>query len=179
MNEMERMLQFFLVNGRMEKQILRLKSLYMKELGLRGADLPVLFCLAAHPEGCRMDALSRATGADKSQISRSVASCMRADLVVREEGRAYKNRYALTEAGRRICEKLSGEAARIFEKAHARLEEPQWKAYYSFMNQLTETIEEEVSCKEGQAVPAPAETGESGPAAPGEERAPVGGRKTK
>lgn len=161
MNEMERILQFFLVSGRMEKQILRLKSLYMKELGLKGADLPVLFCLAAHPEGLRMDAISRATGADKSQISRSVASCLRADLVVREEGRAYKNRYALTSAGRDVCEALSQEAGRIFEKAHTRLEEEQWNAYYSFMNQLTETIEEEVSRKEEHAGRRPEKTGET------------------
>lgn len=145
MNDVNRILMFFLSTGRLEKQVVRLKSLYMKELGLKGADLPVLLCLVSHEDGIRMDEICRLTELDKSQVSRTLISCMNAGLICREEGRAYKRRYSLSPKGREACQILSEEAEKILEKAHENLDDECWLAFYGFMDRLSDSVDDMIA----------------------------------
>lgn len=145
MNEINRILLFFLITGRLEKQIVRLKSLYMKQLGLKGADLPVLLCLSLEKAGLRMEEICRLTALDKSQVSRSLTSCMNAGLIVSEEGRAYKKKYFLSQDGVEVCRILSQEAGEILKKSHADLDDESWMAFYGFMDILSDSLDKMIT----------------------------------
>lgn len=153
MNEMERMMSFFLACGRMERQIQKLKSLYMKEFALRGAELPVLLALASSREGLRMDAVCDQVGSDKSQISRSLKNLMEADLVEREYACGYKGRYRLSPSGWRAVGKLAASASGIFERAHDSIDEPSWQQFYGFINRLTAYMDDEIMQMERRSMP--------------------------
>lgn len=145
MNDVNRILLFFLYTGRLEKQVVRLKSLYMKELGLKGSDLSVLLFLATHPGGLRMEELCALTAVDKSQVSRALLGCRKAGLVCKEDGRAYKNRYFLSRQGEEICRVLSREAEGILQNTHQELDDASWQAFYQFMDQLSGSVEDMIT----------------------------------
>lgn len=149
MNEMERILNFFLVTGRMERQVQKLKTLYMQDYHLHGSDLPVLFALASqHEDGCRMDELGKMIGADKSQISRSIKKLTEAGLIVKDKDSGYKGRYYLNEKGSKTSMALVKGASQIFHHAHTELTSDQWDEFYGFIDTLTQCMDEEIHDKE-------------------------------
>ncbi len=148
MEQTDKLLKFFLVTGRMEKQITKIKSLYMKDLGLNGSDLPVLFALLSNAEGCRQDQLCQVTGSDKAQISRSLGRLSDASLIEKEPGSLYKSRYRLTVQGKAAAGELAKKAVHIFDQAHEVLKDEEWDGFYNFLMSLNEQVDTMIRHKE-------------------------------
>lgn len=150
MEQTEKIMKFFLVTGKMEKQIAKLKSLYMKKFGLNGSDLPILFVLMTEPEGCRQDRLSAMTGSDKAQISRSISRLMDKGMISKEDSSLYKSRYSLTEKGRKAADDLAAIASQVFDEAHSVLDDEQWEGFYDFLERLNSQIARMIEIQETQ-----------------------------
>lgn len=150
METTDRILDFFLALGRLEKSITQLRSLYMKEAGLKGADLPVLFALMSKPEGCRPDQLRKMTGTDKAQISRTLKALGEHGLVRKVGSGVYKSSFILNEKGKELADRLSKDAVSIFEHAHTVLDDEQWQWFYDFCDRLSSQMDLEIENIKGQ-----------------------------
>lgn len=154
MDKTERFLKFFLVLGRLEKKIAHLKSLYMKEAGLNGSDLPILLALADNPDGLRQEQLREITDTDKAQISRTLRGLSQKDMVFKEAGSPYKSKYFLSEQGKEITASLRKDSEVIFESVHMRLGDESWAEFYAFADRLAEQMDREIEKKKETAVQA-------------------------
>lgn len=150
MEHTERILKFFIAVSTMEKQISRLRSMYMHEVGLNGAEMSVLIVLYSHPDGLRLDELVKATRTDKSQISRSQARLGRLGWIEKEDGVAYKARYRLSAKGCVLMEELAKKAEEVFDTMHTRMDEKQFEDFYVFAHHISNAIEELMVSKKEQ-----------------------------
>lgn len=150
MNHTERIFEFLLAVNTLEKQMNRLRSVYMEEIGLNGAELLPLLLLYSHPEGLRPDEFVHLTRTDKAQISRSLKNLSRTGWIEKEAPGVYRARYKLTSKGCALMEHVAEQSAGVFKKAHSAVGDEEWNAFYDFAQALSEEIEEMVSARKAR-----------------------------
>ena len=151
MEQTEKIMKFFMITGKMEKQVTKLKSLYMKEFDLNGSDLPILLALQTCNEGLRQDEFCKMAGSDKAQISRSLSRLMNHGLIEKDNSTLYKSKYTLSSVGIKTAEYLSEQSVHIFDAAHSILDNDQWDGFYSFLESLNVQIEHMINQKESES----------------------------
>lgn len=72
--EQERFEDFVGVISALSKEIQRIKMVEASKLGIKGADVMLLYQLARHPQGLTSAELSRRCGVTRAAVSRSLAS---------------------------------------------------------------------------------------------------------
>lgn len=157
MSHTDKILQFFNAVGALEKQMNRIRLLYMQQEGLRGSDLNVLIALYSSEEGLNPEGLIQITRTDKAQISRALRELCAGGWIEKEDTSQYRARYRLSPKGKERMEYLARECEHIFEGAHACIQMEQWEAFYQFSNQLSARLEEMIQEKK-QALNAHADT---------------------
>ena len=87
------------------KSIQRIKNMEMTEFDLRGTHVMCLFFLHHNPDGLTATELCQRCSEDKAAISRTVATLLRKGYVT-SQGKRYRARLKLTDAGREIALKM-------------------------------------------------------------------------
>lgn len=80
--EQERFEDFVGVISALSKEIQRIKMVEAAKLGIKGADVMLLFQLARHPQGLTSAELARRCGVTRAAVSRSLASLEDGGFVV-------------------------------------------------------------------------------------------------
>lgn len=106
---MEHFERFYTAFIEMNRAMLRVRELELRRLDLHPTHAVCLYYLLSHPEGVYASEMSALTKEDKAAISRALADLAARGMVVSEKAegrRAYRNRWYLTEEGRRTAERL-------------------------------------------------------------------------
>lgn len=91
------------------KYITKIKSHYMKSLGLKAAHVMCLLYIGLHEEGLTPVELSALCAEDKAAVSKNLAALKSMDLVAAADDsgdKVYRVKYKLTEKGAAIYEEL-------------------------------------------------------------------------
>lgn len=105
--EQERFEDFVGIIGAISKEIQRIKAHEASKLGLKGADVMLLYQLMREPAGLTSAELARRSGVTRAAISRYVAGLEERGFVrIEEDERSgrYRARLTLTEQGVRVME---------------------------------------------------------------------------
>lgn len=105
----ERFESFSLIISQIQKNILRLKSLEMREFGLQGPDVMCLFYLSRHEKGLTAAELCRHMSVDKAAISRVLAALAEGGYIQytsQPDSRRYRTRALLTDQGAVVAEQV-------------------------------------------------------------------------
>lgn len=91
-----------------QKYILKIKSHYMREFGLKAAHVPCLHLLNRYPDGLTPTRICELCKEDKASVSKALAALCAKGYVQAtvEGGKKYKARYSLTKAGREISRRV-------------------------------------------------------------------------
>ena len=90
------------------KYILKIKSYYMSEFGLKAAHVTCLHALSRSADGYTPTEICELTGEDKASISKALAALTEKGYVQNERDgiRKYKAKYFLTDGGRDISRRI-------------------------------------------------------------------------
>ena len=108
--ELNRFETFVITVSELNRQLNRIKNREMQRFGLRAAHVMPLYYLGMNPRGLTCAELTALCREDKAAISRTLAQLSEKELVSRdvpEDKRAYRSRYHLTDAGRRLVDEIN------------------------------------------------------------------------
>ena len=120
MMEQERFEDFVVLIGAISKEIQRIKAAEAAKLGLKGADIMLLYQLHREPEGLTSAELARRAGVTRAAISRYTAGLEERGfirMVEDERSGRYRARLYLTEQGVRAMDEAVNTIARVVAQA--------------------------------------------------------------
>lgn len=124
------------------RDIQKIKTFEMKDLGLRGSHVSVLAVLHDHPAVTeRM--ISDYSGLDKAAVSRTISFLEKNGLVAGEQEsnqRRYADRLSLTTAGEEAAASMNGKIDRIVSEASADMSDIEREAFYTRLKDITAKI---------------------------------------
>ena len=134
---------FFPAILQLAKTVQHLKSRKMSEYGLKGTNaLCLCHILDSKDEGLTATELARVCDIDKAQVSRCMAELVEKNYIYRHdvEGRRYKQKYRLTEAGRVVAEDIDNTAKRVQKTLRKGLGAEDLDHFYRTLNKICENF---------------------------------------
>lgn len=124
------------------KMIQVLKSYKMGQYGLKGTTCSCLCQLLASEDGLTAGELSERCSIDKAQVSRCTADLISCGFIYRNdcEGRRYRQKYVLTDAGRTAALDISNTTRQIQSQAEKGVSEDELDAFYRVLAQMCDNL---------------------------------------
>ena len=107
--ELDRFETFVITVSELNRQLNRIKNREMQRFGLRASHVMPLYYLGVNEQGLTCSELVSLCREDKAAISRNLAQLSERELVsrdLREDKRAYRARFHLTEAGKQLVSEI-------------------------------------------------------------------------
>ena len=129
--------------GQVIKSMQCLKSKKMAQYGLKGTTCRCLCQILESDAGLTAGELAALGEIDKAQVSRCVGELTEKGFVYREElaGRCYKQKYRLTELGKRAAQDITETAQYVQEVVREGISEKDIEAFYRVLDQLCGNLE--------------------------------------
>lgn len=131
---LERFVAFSLLNEESSKSLQRIKSAYMRTLGLHSGDAMLLAVLSEHEEGLSAAALSRACKLDRAAISRALPALLAEGVIAYADGHAQKRNYRscliLTDKGKEQVKKIQVFTADTVRRTSEDIESEELATFY-------------------------------------------------
>ncbi len=125
------------------RSLQRIKNLEMKELGLKGKQVQVMYYLYRHSEGCSLSQLSKLCGEDKGAISRTVKELYSLKYLSTEgDNGKYKNPIKLTILGREIGEIIADKIEILLNKGSMGIKKEDREDFYSNLEIISKNLQE-------------------------------------
>lgn len=132
--ERERFEDFVGLVSALSKEIQRIKMSEAAKLGIKGADVMLLFQLARHPEGLTGAELARCSGVTRAAVSRALAGLEETGFVEVKSGSdagRYRASVVLTPRGARAMESATQTIDRVVAEAGSAVGESERTAMYA------------------------------------------------
>ena len=127
----DRFLRFSTLLNETQKSLARLKFLQMETYGLGSAHTVCIRILQNNPNGVTKSELTKLCCVDKAQISRVVGDLLEKKYVsVSTPERNYRQKYALTEDGRRVADEIAQKTLEINQFVSQNIPEEQIDSFY-------------------------------------------------
>ena len=142
---LERFETFLLAISQIQKNILRLKSLEMREFGLKGPHVMCLFCLARHVDGLTAAQLCRHLSVDRAAISRVLASLESGGFIRyadAPDGRRYRAPVLLTDLGRDVAGHIDGRIEAIVARIGGDIPVGDRESLYRSLRTISHNLDE-------------------------------------
>ena len=141
--EQDRFLLFSSLLNEAQKSIARLKHIKMELYGLGSAHTVCLRILQDHPDGVTKSDLAKLCCVDKAQISRVIADLSQKEYVsVSTPERNYRQKYTLTDQGRRVAEEMTQIILDINRFVSEDIPQEQLDIFYATFNRICEKLNE-------------------------------------
>lgn len=127
------------------KDILRIKTAFMEQYGLRGSSVNCFFYLSREKEGLTLTELSNLCGEDKAATSRIVNELIEKGYLVQNDspkGSKYRAILKLTEKGFAVAKSVDGEINAVFKACG--LEEENRDEFYQMINAIADSLHDYV-----------------------------------
>ncbi len=126
------------------KSVQSIKMQKMAEYDLKGTNAVCLCRIFESGGGLTATELSSLCGIDKAQVSRCMAELTEKDFAFRDDakGRRYKQKYRLTEAGKRAAQDVCGCVKRIEDAVNKNLTAEQLDNFYKTLETLCDNLSE-------------------------------------
>lgn len=121
------------------KYIIKIKSCEMSEYGLKGSNVMCLFFLGKHRKGLTATELCEICMEDKAWVSKSLAVLKEKGYVCHEE-KKYKAKYFMTDAGKKVFDKISVIINDVVEKSGSGLTEEERKTFYTALDKIVANL---------------------------------------
>ena len=128
---------------RLAKQLHEMKNKKLAEHDIKVTNARCLCRIAASgEEGVSATQLSHVCGIDKAQISRCMLELIQKQYVYRgeEEGKCYKQKYHLTEAGKKITDDLMASACEMHRVLGEGISDEELSAFYQTLERICENF---------------------------------------
>ena len=124
-------------------QVQVLKAMALEDFGIRGSNANCLFFLNQNREGLTVSELSGLCGQDKAAISRSLSELEDAGMVrvLLENGKRYRARFILTEAGLKVARKLWNAIEACVVAGGELLTEEERAVFYTCLKKIQNSLE--------------------------------------
>ncbi len=124
------------------KMLQLLKSQKMGQYDLKGTTCLCLCRLLASEDGLTAGELSERCGIDKAQVSRCTADLTAGGFVYRndKEGRRYRQKYVLTDAGRAAALDISRTTMQIQAKAEQGIDTEELDTFYRVLLRMCDNL---------------------------------------
>ena len=137
----DRFIKFSALLNSAEKSISRMKHKRMGIYGLDNAHTLCVCVLSEAEEGLTKTELANLCGVDKAQISRVVTALQRKNFVETEPGnRAYKQKYTLTEEGKKVSAEISALILEINSYVSDNIPKEHIDNFYSTFSTICENL---------------------------------------
>ena len=146
---LDRFETFVISINELSRQLNRIKNREMQRFGLRAGHVMPLYYLGMNEQGLTCSELVTLCREDKAAISRTLAQLSDKGFVsrdVREDKRAYRARYHLTEAGRSLVDEINACIERALFSGGSGLTDKKRADFYNslaiILNNLSSYLEE-------------------------------------
>lgn len=137
---MEKIFENFTVTVlKLNKLVNKIKTLEMKEYGLKGIHVMCIYYLSEHPDGLTSADLVKLTYEDKAAISRGLA-LLRKGGYVNYDPDSYNARIHLTQAGKALAEGIAEKSERAVNAGSAVISEEERKKFYKTLNVIADNL---------------------------------------
>lgn len=127
-----------------QKNILKIKSIEMKEFGLKGPHVMCLFYLGRYDKGLTAARLCRLISVDKAAVSRVLSELQHKGYVFYPDsgqGKRYRSNAVLTDEGKQIAEKVKNIISGIVEKIGADINDEEREVMYGSLQKILNNLE--------------------------------------
>lgn len=131
-----------------QKNILKIKSIEMRELGLKGPHVMCLFYLDRYEEGLTAAKLCRLISVDKAAVSRVLSELGQKGYIYYPEsihGKRYRVNAVLTDEGKQAAKRVNEIICGVVEKAGAGLDDGERAAMYESLQKVSDNLEQMVT----------------------------------
>lgn len=135
----------------LNRAIQKIKSLEMREIGLKGTYTMCLYYLGKHPDGLTSSELSSLCHEDKAAISRSIAELEALSLIRSAGGsgkREYRAKLFLTEKGKTTACYINGKISEFLAIGGTGLTEEERKQFYSCLHIIAHNLKHYLDTEE-------------------------------
>lgn len=141
---MDRFERFVNMISLIQKNILKIKSIEMKEFGLKGPHVMCLFYLGRYGEGLTAAELCRLISVDKAAVSRVLSELQQKGYIFypdSRQGKKYRSNAVLTAEGVQLAEEVNKIIYGIVEKIGADISEGDRSIMYSSLQKILHNLE--------------------------------------
>lgn len=125
------------------KYIIKIKSHEMTEYGLKASNVTCLFFLGKHPDGLMATELCDLCMEDKAAVSKSLAVLKEKGYVSQTaDGKKYRQKYYITESGKKIFDEISIVIENVVEKVGAGLTDEERCVFYKALGKIVTNLGE-------------------------------------
>ena len=125
------------------KSIIKIKSHEMTEYGLKASNVTCLFYLGKHEEGLTATELCEKCMEDKAAVSKSLAVLKERGYVMhQDDGKKYKLKYFITDAGKRVYEEISLIIADVVGRVGEGLTDEERNIFYKALGTIVKNLNE-------------------------------------
>ena len=129
--------------------IQKIKSMEMKELGLKGKQVLCIFHLSNSVDGLSSTQLFKICEEDKAAISRTIKELESLQLVFVQDGeKKYRNPIKLTQKGRKVAQQIQEKINQIFAEVGTGLQDEERKSMYCTLELIHANLKKFVKKKE-------------------------------
>lgn len=140
----ERFEKFLIASNQITKSIQKIKTREMKEFGLKGAHVMVLYQLKIHQGKATQAELVEWCKEDKAAISRSLGELEERQLIGYESdptvNKKYKLRVLLTESGEKVTDRMGEKIMDAVEKASRGYTADEREMFYNVLFQVADNL---------------------------------------
>ena len=135
---------FLMATNQISKSVQKIKTREMKEFGLKGAHVMLLFQLKSHQGKATQAELVQWCKEDKAAISRSLGELEKLQLIGYEDdetvNKKYKLKVLLTEKGEEVTDKMGGKIMNAVEHASQGYTDNERENFYNVLFQVAENL---------------------------------------
>lgn len=124
--------------------IQKMKDIEMKEFGLKGGHMMMLYHLGQHENGLTATQLTKLCRSDKAAISRSMKELIAKGVIScdsPEDKRSYRSLIALTPEGRRIVDKLNSDISSLLFDGSEGVTDEEREILYTTLYQIKKNLD--------------------------------------
>ncbi|MGM9552624.1 MAG: MarR family winged helix-turn-helix transcriptional regulator [Clostridia bacterium] len=122
------------------KYILKIKAQEMIEYGLKGSNVACLLFLGKNSDGLTAVELCDKCMEDKAGVSKSLAVLKEKGYVSQEDGKKYKARYFVTDAGKKVVSDINDKINRVVQKAGEGLSNQERAIFYTAFEKIVSNL---------------------------------------
>ncbi|PID82521.1 MAG: hypothetical protein CSB16_00755 [Clostridiales bacterium] len=141
-----RLEQFTLLINNIYRSIQKIKLEELKKFGLKGSYMTCIHYLGISDRDLSFKELCNLCGEDKSLISKNLKSLIELEIVNKDsEGdKIYKSKFALSQKGKEIFEKIEKKTNAICSNVYLDKSENELQVFYSNLKEISAKLNEEI-----------------------------------
>ena len=136
---------------KLNKLVHRIKTIEMREYGLKTIHVMCVYYLSCNSEGLTATELVKQTLEDKAAISRALKGLRNNGYVTYDE-KGYNARILLTESGKKLADDINGKAERAVNAGSAEFSEEQRIFFYRSLSAIAANLEEYLKKLNGENI---------------------------